>query len=192
MWWLIGHRMSLNALFVSAKGFFCTYRRASNVLPCHECVFAQGKSAGGDLRTFCFDFTHCTIILSSTRWPFFVVKMNRYVVIRGNKCAYCMAAHTAGGKRAELADEVIESLRAGSSLNDSKLSALANFARKMLNKRGWVDKEDIDDFLGAGYTKSNVFDVITALAAKTLSNYTNHIIDTPVDDSISKFKWDKT
>ncbi len=109
-----------------------------------------------------------------------------------NKCAYCMAAHTAGGKRAELADEVIDSLRAGSSLNDSKLSALANFARKMLNKRGWVDKEDIDDFLGAGYTKSNVFDVITALAAKTLSNYTNHIIDTPVDDSISKFKWDKT
>ncbi|TDJ08127.1 MAG: carboxymuconolactone decarboxylase family protein [Deltaproteobacteria bacterium] len=109
-----------------------------------------------------------------------------------NKCAYCMAAHTAGGKRAELADEVIESLRAGSSLNDSKLSALANFAQKMFNKRGWVDQEEIDDFLGAGYTKSNVFDVIVALAAKTLSNYTNHIIDTPVDDSISKFKWDKT
>ena len=109
-----------------------------------------------------------------------------------NKCAYCMAAHTAGGKRAKLEDEVIESLRAGSSLNDSKLSALADFAQKMFNKRGWVDREDIDDFLGAGYTKSNIFDVITALAAKTLSNYTNHILDTPLDDSISKFKWDKS
>jgi uncharacterized peroxidase-related enzyme len=109
-----------------------------------------------------------------------------------NKCAYCMAAHTAGGKRAELPDEVIEALRAGGSLNDPKLNSLANFAQKMFNKRGWVDKEDIDDFLGAGYTKSNVFDVIVALAAKTLSNYTNHIVDTPVDDSISKFKWNKS
>ena len=62
----------------------------------------------------------------------------------------------------------------------------------MFNKRGWVDQEDIDDFLGAGYAKSNVFDVIVALAAKTLSNYTNHIVDTPVDDSISKFKWNKS
>jgi len=109
-----------------------------------------------------------------------------------NKCAYCVAAHTAGGKRAELPDEVIEALRAGGSLNDPKLNSLANFARNMLNKRGWLEKEDIDDFLGAGYTKSNIFDVITALAAKTLSNYTNHIVDTPLDDSISKFKWNKS
>lgn len=109
-----------------------------------------------------------------------------------NKCAYCMAAHTAGGKRAELPDEIIEALRAGGSLGDPKLNSLANFARNMFDKRGWLAQEDMDDFLGAGYTKSNVFDVITALAAKTLSNYTNHIVDTPVDDSISKFKWDKS
>ncbi|NIP39006.1 MAG: carboxymuconolactone decarboxylase family protein [Candidatus Dadabacteria bacterium] len=109
-----------------------------------------------------------------------------------NKCAYCMAAHTAGGKRAELPDDVIEALRAGSSLNDSKLNSLANFARNMLNKRGWVDQEDIDDFLGAGYTKANIFDVIAAIAAKTISNYTNHIVGTPFDDSISKFKWDES
>nr|NIT14059.1 carboxymuconolactone decarboxylase family protein [Candidatus Dadabacteria bacterium] len=94
-----------------------------------------------------------------------------------NKCAYCMAAHTAGGKRAELPDEAIEALRAGGSLNDSKLNSLADFARKMFSKKGWVDKEDIDDFLGAGYTKANVFDVIVAIAAKTLSNYTNHIVE---------------
>ncbi|NIP30874.1 MAG: carboxymuconolactone decarboxylase family protein, partial [Candidatus Dadabacteria bacterium] len=73
-----------------------------------------------------------------------------------NKCAYCMAAHTAGGKRAELADDVIEALRAGGSLNDPKLNSLADFARKMFSKKGWVDSEDIDDFLGAGYTKANV------------------------------------
>ena len=32
---------------------------------------------------------------------------------------------------------------------------------------------------------------IIALAMKTLSNYTNHIVDTTLDDSISKFKWNK-
>ena len=61
----------------------------------------------------------------------------------------------------------------------------------MFKKRGWVDEKDIDDFLNAGYTKANIFDVIIALAMKTLSNYTNHIADTTLDDSISKFKWNK-
>jgi uncharacterized peroxidase-related enzyme len=107
-----------------------------------------------------------------------------------NKCAYCMAAHTAGGKRAELPDVEIEDLRSGNNLTDAKLDSLAKFARKMYEKRGWVDEKDIDDFLAAGYTKANVFDVIVSIAAKTLSNYTNHIVNTPVDDSISRFKWE--
>ncbi len=108
-----------------------------------------------------------------------------------NECSYCMAAHTAGAKRAKLPDEEINSLRLGESLEDSKLNTLANFARLMFQKRGWVDEKDIDDFLNAGYTKANIFDVIIALAMKTLSNYTNHIVDTTLDESISKFKWDQ-
>jgi len=109
-----------------------------------------------------------------------------------NGCAYCMAAHTAGGKRANIDEEDIEALRSGKTLNDPKLNALADFARKMFHKRGWVEEDDLKDFFEAGYTKANVFDVIVALAAKTLSNYTNHIVGTPLDDSISKFKWDKS
>jgi len=108
-----------------------------------------------------------------------------------NECSYCMAAHTAGAKRAKLPEEEINSLRLGESLEDSKLNTLANFARLMFQKRGWVDEKDIDDFLNAGYTKANIFDVIIALAMKTLSNYTNHIVDTTLDESISKFKWDQ-
>jgi alkylhydroperoxidase family enzyme len=102
-----------------------------------------------------------------------------------------MAAHTAGAKRAKLPDEEINSLRLGKGLEDSKLNALANFARLMVQNRGWVDEKDIENFLSAGYTKANIFDVIIALAMKTLSNYTNHIVDTTLDDSISKFKWNK-
>jgi len=90
-----------------------------------------------------------------------------------------------------LPNEEINSLRLGESLEDSKLNTLANFTRLMFQKRGWVDEKDIDDFLNAGYTKANIFDVIIALAMKTLSNYTNHIVDTTLDDSISKFKWNK-
>ena len=108
-----------------------------------------------------------------------------------NECSYCMAAHTAGAKRAKLPNEEINSLRLGESLEDSKLNTLANFTRLMFQKRGWVDEKDIDDFLNAGYTKANIFDVIIALAMKTLSNYTNHIVDTTLDESISKFKWDQ-
>jgi hypothetical protein len=34
-------------------------------------------------------------------------------------------------------------------------------------------------FLEAGFTRANVLDVVTVIATKTISNYTNHLTHTP-------------
>ena len=36
-----------------------------------------------------------------------------------------------------------------------------------------------------------MFEIVTAIAHKVLSNYTNHIVDTPIDDPFRQYKWTK-
>jgi len=49
----------------------------------------------------------------------------------------------------------------------------------------------LDAFLAAGYTKSNLLEVIVGTSLKVLSNYTNHIAQTPVDDAFQANAWSK-
>ena len=56
-------------------------------------------------------------------------------------------------------------------------------------KRGWVSEIDIDGFLAAGFTRAQVLEVILGVTYKTLSNYTNHVVDTPVDQAFSAREW---
>lgn len=106
-----------------------------------------------------------------------------------HSCDYCMAAHTGMAKGEKISDEVIETARNGGTYSDPHLQALKEFVTAMLDDRGWVSSETVDKFLDAGFTKRNVHEVTLVLAHKTLSNYTNHLVHTPVDDAFQKFEW---
>jgi uncharacterized peroxidase-related enzyme len=108
-----------------------------------------------------------------------------------NECGYCVAAHTRAAQGAGLDEDSIKALRAGRDPSDAKLSALANFARSLVSKSGWADDGDVEAFLEAGFTKANVFDVILGVSFKTISNYANHVAETPIDDAFEAAKWDK-
>jgi uncharacterized peroxidase-related enzyme len=106
-----------------------------------------------------------------------------------NRCHYCVAAHSAVAKMAGADDEVLGALRNGGTLADSRLEALRNFTRKVVEKRGWVSDEETDAFFKAGFTKAQLLEVITGVALKTLSNYTNHIAHTPLDEPFQPLSW---
>ena len=108
---------------------------------------------------------------------------------RLNGCTYCMAAHTGISKAQGVADDVIDALRQGTRLADPKLEALRVFAVKVNESRGWPEQGDIDTLLAAGYTKRTVLEVILGTAVKVMSNYTNHIASTPLDDAFSAVEW---
>jgi len=101
-----------------------------------------------------------------------------------NGCGYCVAAHTGAAEGANLDPKVIEALRHNQTLPDAKLDALARFAQRVITKQGWVDDGDIRAFLDAGYTHRHILDTLVALSMKTLSNYVNHMADTPLDDAL--------
>lgn len=106
-----------------------------------------------------------------------------------NECTYCMAAHSVVAKHGGVAAGEIEALRAGARLSDPKHEALRRFTAHMVQARGWAEPAEIGAFLAAGYAQENILDVILGIGQKTLSNYTNHIADTPVDPPFQSAAW---
>jgi uncharacterized peroxidase-related enzyme len=107
-----------------------------------------------------------------------------------NACEYCMAAHSviADGP-SRVAREVTDAIRSGVEIPDPKLRALAAFTRAMVAKRGRPSPEDVAAFLAAGYAERQVLEIVLAVAVKTISNYTNHVFDTPVDRPFQARAW---
>ncbi len=108
-----------------------------------------------------------------------------------NGCTYCMAAHTVGAQMSGVDAGIVESLRDGTAIADDKLEALRQFTGKMVADRGWVSTENVQAFLDAGYTREQVLDVVLGVGLKTLSNYTNHLASTPVDEPFKAHVWSK-
>ena len=104
-------------------------------------------------------------------------------------CHYCVPAHTAIAHMQKVDETIIEDLRHAAPLADTKLEALRQFTLKVVRQRGNVSNEDVQAFLAAGYTNRQVLDVILGLAQKVMSNYVNHLADTPVDAPFQKFDW---
>ncbi len=98
-----------------------------------------------------------------------------------NRCDYCVAAHSAVAAMAKVPADQIQAVRENKALSDAKRTALVRFARKTIEHRGWTPATDIEAFLAAGYTQQHVLDILSIAAIKTLSNYTNHLANTPID-----------
>ena len=108
-----------------------------------------------------------------------------------NTCEYCMAAHTGGAMAAGMDEATLGALRSDEPLGDPKLEALRTFTRLVVRERGFVGEQAIEAFLGAGYTRANVLEVVLGVSMKTLSNYTNHIAETPLDEEMRPLAWTK-
>ncbi|MEL6789489.1 MAG: carboxymuconolactone decarboxylase family protein [Pseudomonadota bacterium] len=108
-----------------------------------------------------------------------------------HNCHYCMPAHTAMAKMEKIDDAVIEAARSGGGYNNKHLQILHDFVTEMTAHRGNIDEKRIDQFLDAGFTRQHVLEIVLIIAHKTISNYANHLLQTPVDDRFAAFAWQK-
>jgi alkylhydroperoxidase family enzyme len=58
-----------------------------------------------------------------------------------------------------------------------------------VEQRGWVEPDQMNDFLDAGYSSQQALEVVLGIGLKTLSNYTNHLADTPLDEAFAGRAW---
>lgn len=107
-----------------------------------------------------------------------------------NGCDYCAAAHSFVARNLVKADAgIIDALRARRDLPDTRLNALARFTRELVNTRGRPAPAALNAFYAAGYDQRAVLEVITGVALKTLSNYVNHLTETPLDPAFEAERW---
>ncbi|MFS4466854.1 carboxymuconolactone decarboxylase family protein [Maribacter sp. 2210JD10-5] len=106
-----------------------------------------------------------------------------------NNCHYCMAAHTTIGQMHKIDQSILDALRAGEPIADTKLEALSQYVKATTVKRGRVSQDDIDAFLEAGYTQENILEVITIVSLKVMTNYINYVAQTPVDAAFEPNTW---
>jgi uncharacterized peroxidase-related enzyme len=107
-----------------------------------------------------------------------------------NECAYCMAAHSVlADMKSNVPRDVTEAIRTGNVIADARLRALSEMARAMLVKQGKPDPEDVSQFISAGFTEKHILGIVLAIAVKTISNYSNHLFDMPLDAVFQAREW---
>lgn len=106
-----------------------------------------------------------------------------------NNCTYCMAAHTVAAQMDGVPDDVISAMRENRRLGNARLDALRDLARDMVASRGWPGQENVDAFFAAGYDKGQMLQLVAEIAIKTITNYTNHLAHTPLDEAFAPGLW---
>src|SRR6516225_4320921 len=106
-----------------------------------------------------------------------------------NASTWAVAFHTTLALKAGIDPADVQAIREGRLPKDSKLAALSALARTMIEKRGRLNDQDVERFLAAGFGKDHLLEVIAAVAASTITNYTGNITKPPLEAPFQAHAW---
>jgi alkylhydroperoxidase family enzyme len=106
-----------------------------------------------------------------------------------NASPWPVAFHTALALKEGIDPADVEAIREGRAPRDRQYAALSTLAKTLIEKRGRLDDSDIAKFTGAGFGKDLVLEVITAVAASTITNYTGSVTRPPVEAPFQAHLW---
>jgi uncharacterized peroxidase-related enzyme len=95
-------------------------------------------------------------------------------------CNYCLAAHTALGRKAGATVEEMAEAQAGRSA-DPKAAAVLAFVVKVVNDRAQVSDGDVQALREAGFDDEAIVEIVAHIALNLFTNYINVALDVPVD-----------
>ena len=108
-----------------------------------------------------------------------------------HNCKYCVPAHTMIAGMMKVAPEISDALRNETELQSKELNVLRDTTLLIVRNRGIVNESELNTFYSAGFTKQHLLDIVLVLSQKVMSNYINHLADTPLDEPFQKFEWTK-
>jgi uncharacterized peroxidase-related enzyme len=97
-----------------------------------------------------------------------------------NACEYCLAAHTALGRKAGASAAEMAAAQAGESA-DPKTNAALRFALKLVDARGQVADADVQALRTAGFDDEHIVEILAHVALNLFTNYVNVAFAVPVD-----------
>jgi alkylhydroperoxidase family enzyme len=107
-------------------------------------------------------------------------------------CHYCVPAHTGIAHSMKVSEDVIENVRNETPFSDDKLNVLRDTTLEILRERGHLSASQKQSFFDAGYSNQHILDIVLILSQKVMSNYVNHLAETPVDEPFQKFAWTRS
>lgn len=118
--------------------------------------------------------------LSQGKLPAKLGEQLAVAIANRNACEYCLAAHTALGRKAGATAEEISEAQDGRS-KDARTAAALTFALKLVEDRGQVTDADVAALRAAGFDNEEVVEVIAHVALNLFTNYVNVALNVPVD-----------
>jgi alkylhydroperoxidase family enzyme len=103
-------------------------------------------------------------------------------------CHYCIPAHTGIAHMMKVDDALIVALRNSTKLPTEKLQALHMTTLALVRNRGKLSQNETSAFFEAGYEQRNLLEIVLGISQKVMSNYVNHLAETPVDEAFKKFE----
>ncbi|NBC87300.1 MAG: carboxymuconolactone decarboxylase family protein [Bacteroidetes bacterium] len=107
-------------------------------------------------------------------------------ISRYNDCHYCARTHAFLGSEAGLSKEAIEAIHRGGLPDEPRLRALVQATRLLLDKRGWLEREEVDELTHRSIGRTELYEINVLIGLKIFSNYVNHVARTEVDESIQQ------
>ena len=101
-------------------------------------------------------------------------------VANRNACDYCLAAHTALGRKAGVSGDDLAAAQSGESA-DPRTAAVLRFALKLVNERGQVDATDGQALRDHGWSDEHIVEIVAHVALNLFTNYVNVALAVPVD-----------
>lgn len=97
-----------------------------------------------------------------------------------NACEYCLAAHTALGRKAGASAAQMSAAQDGNS-EDPKTAAALRFALRVVEGRGQIADSDVQELRSAGYGDEEIVEILAHVALNLFTNYVNVAFAVPVD-----------
>ena len=101
-------------------------------------------------------------------------------VANRNACEYCLAAHTALGRKAGATADEMAAAQVGSA-SDAATQAALNFALKVVEQRAQITADDVQALRTAGFSDEAVMEILAHVALNLFTNYVNVAFDVPLD-----------
>lgn len=107
------------------------------------------------------------------------------------ECRWTVAFHSTIALKAGVGAHDVAAIRRGDIPTDRKLAALSALARTLIETKGRAVDAEIDKFVAAGYTQTQVLEVIAGIAISTMAGLTASVAKTPVEDLFKAQAWNQ-
>jgi alkylhydroperoxidase family enzyme len=106
-----------------------------------------------------------------------------------NSAPWPVALHTKLALEAGVTADDVQAIRARRPPEDARLAALSGLARVMIEKRGHLEERDLAAFREAGFGQDLVLELITIVAASTITNYTASVTEPALEAALQPHAW---